>query len=164
MPKRALIVFAGIAILAVAGTAGWQWYFQLPAPQRATNQQVLRWLVFKDLEQESLETRVALVDRLQEMPAESFNQNQGGKPQLSASYRERLKRNAKLLQADWFEHRCRQYANCEMERRLQFLEAQLEAVLRWSELSKWWSASDAAESGLSAFFGQIQTWLDWKQI
>ena len=158
----------GLLLLAAAGlSAVWRLYFHLPAPQQATRQQVLRWLVLRDLRLEPPQVQLALMERLQDelqegLPAEAVE------ARVPSKYEAQLRSNADLLTELWFTTRVRQYHELDRRERVAFLKDQIETLLKWSRMRQQLqqeSSGGAASRGTStagstaAFFDEIEGWM-----
>lgn len=118
-----------LAILAGAGWLGWAWFF--PAPADASPAAIGRWLAKRDLSRVSDQTRLALVDRLQELLlAES---GMAAFPDPRPDDLERLAGNVELLSHVWFLARGSEYQNSPPQERMSFLRQQVDAVTVWGE-------------------------------
>ena len=98
-------------VLVVLGTAvagGYYMITRLPPPAACSKEQLLRWLVLRDLSTASPRTRSALVDRLQTEILRDPNVVEGASS-LTPSQSRQLHKNVKLLQHVWFVDRVDQY-------------------------------------------------------
>ena len=86
-------IFATLALVSlVSGGAGSSWYFltvHLPHPRDASPEQLLRWMVQRELRNESPDVQLALVDRL-EAELTSRSKLDGVASQLSDGQRRQL--------------------------------------------------------------------------
>lgn len=105
-------------------------FSNLPHPRVASHNQLMYWVVLRDLKQFEPEIHLALVDRFAEEAAEIFEKNNASQAALSPSQTERLLANIELLKQVWFKDRIATYCDishpetCEafMSRQVQLLE------------------------------------------
>jgi hypothetical protein len=89
----------GIFLAVVAGSI-WVYSSQLPTPENADREELLQWLVTRDLSGESAHTRAVLARRL---GSEFVNVDWGGlNGRMTGEYRRRLWQNLPLLLEPWF--------------------------------------------------------------
>ena len=135
MPARWLFGAVGIAAAVMAVVLFFAWYAAwLPQPERATRTQLLRWVVLRDLHDESPEVRAALIDRLIDefRTLDDFGADAtSGASALHERHRQRLVRNVALLEQEWFASGCRRFAN-EPERRGDIVAEAVTVAERWS--------------------------------
>lgn len=165
--RRRLFALVILACLAAAGCSTWLMVFQLPHPRSANRDQLLRWLVLRDVANESEEIQIALIDRIEEELLAGIEIDDGDQT-VSRKYVDRLNANSIQLQSVWFHRRVIDYANCKPDQRIGFLQRQIQVVAQWSVLQgqiyKWWDKSDLnpseyQEKSVVEFFDQIDAWM-----
>ena len=152
-------------VLVTSGIVGWMAWMtlSLPEPQHASRSQLLKWLVMRDLADESRHTRRALIERFQQelLAGQRFAARSD---QVHASRRVQLLANVDLLQRDWFEWAAERYGRCEQDERLPYLERQIQTVLSWTQveadLAETTASAEKSKSSLGHFFQRIENWLD----
>ncbi|MEE9603559.1 MAG: hypothetical protein V3V75_09655, partial [Thermoguttaceae bacterium] len=101
MTTRRSIPLILILVATAALTAGFFYQPSLPHPRDADREQLVRWLVLRDLRGESGELRLALIQRLeQEFSAEVDWDSMSDR--LTQSQQQRLRDNLVLLLRPWF--------------------------------------------------------------
>lgn len=101
------------------GVVYWR-FTNLPHPNESSHNQLMYWVVLKDLSQYDHDTQLALVNRFAGEANEIFKNNNAAKAQLSDAQSQRLLNNIELLKQVWFEDRIAQYCeignieNCEV--------------------------------------------------
>jgi hypothetical protein len=161
---RGILAIVLLTVLALSGlsAAGYFWLLRLPHPSEATRDQLLHWLVLREVANEPPEVQQALVDRLQEELLGGLEPGADAAA-LSSAYREQLQRNISTLKRVWFETRTQQYAACPAGEKFAFVERQIAVVAAWStfELDVHHGSSDDSPSGSagSQFFDEIETWI-----
>lgn len=147
-----LIAFGG----ASAAVAWYVLLVRLPEPSVASRPQLLRWLVLRDLEYESPEIQLALVDRLEtEISADDLGPD--GTAFLSDSQRARLEKNVEVLKNVWFRSRVDRYFASDPPRRMDYLAAQLAVVARWAQIDSRLAESRGGQP--ADLFQQIDAWI-----
>jgi hypothetical protein len=126
-PRRLLVVTLLLAIIAAAG-----WRITFPDPQTASVAGLRRWLVLRDLSQQSDETVLALVDRLQVLLLSE--DSTGSIAEATDAQLKRLGANIDILSHAWFLARARYYQTLDRTQGLNYLSEQIDAVLAWGEL------------------------------
>ncbi|MEE2684931.1 MAG: hypothetical protein VYB09_01360 [Planctomycetota bacterium] len=121
-----------LAVLAGAGWLGWTWFY--PAPADASPAAIGRWLAKRDLSRVSTPTRLALVNRLQELLLAEAGMSVFPDPRPDDL--ERLAGNVELLSHVWFLARGREYQHSPPQQRISFLRQQVDAVTVWGEFDK----------------------------
>ena len=108
-------------------------FYALPHPHDANANQIGYWLVLKDLENEPVETQMALVDRLIE-DTDLISENSGSGYQLSESQSNQLFENICVLKNCWFLDRVQRHHELSSDRKWDFLCKQIDVVHRWVQL------------------------------
>jgi hypothetical protein len=153
-----------VGLCAVAAGAGWfVASLGLLDPAHASRDDLFRWLVLRDLDQEPPQTQLALVERLQQELRAGIEID-GAARALDDSQRVRLRNNVQLLKHVWFVARVDDYERCEPSRRMAYLEEQLATVMSWTaiDLRSAAAASDtvAADARATEFFDEIEHWIE----
>ena len=121
-------------LLAVAVAAAVRLYqAQLPDPSSADRAELLRWLVTRDLNEESPQTRWILAYRLDEEFHEGVDWEQVG-GQLNAERRARLWKNVPLLLEPWFMEKVDGYFKQPPPERLAYVDEMIDTVTIWNGL------------------------------
>ncbi|MCH7724995.1 MAG: hypothetical protein IH991_00740 [Planctomycetes bacterium] len=138
------------------------WYLlvvHLPNPRDASREQLLRWLVQRNLAEEPLETQVALVDRLRVEIEGDIDVCQQANS-LSDEQREQLNTNVQLLKQVWFKMCTTRYYETAAENRTSYLEQQIATIMRWAKVSSQFSSTETtSRSVVSNLFDQIEGWI-----
>ena len=107
----------GVVVLAgLIGTALGVVYLKfvnLPHPNEASHNQLMYWVVMRDLNDHDREIQLALVNRFAAEAKEIFSKSTTGSPQLSDAMSTRLLANIELLKKVWFNDRIDQYCRIE---------------------------------------------------
>ena len=135
MPKHRGIIrlatFLAICLLLciIAGSA-WVYSSQLPDPEHANRDELLRWLVTRDMGQESVHTRAVLARRLDSEFVDVDWEGLGEK--MSAEHRHQLWKNMPWLLEPWFMDKLDGYDKCNETQRQAYVDGIID---RMSELS-----------------------------
>jgi len=148
-----LLILAGIAAAVTVHLS----FFHLPDPETADRDGLLRWLVLKDLNAEEEETRLALVDRLEDELHAGLGQEDLSSASLSEAQEERLHKNTGLLKRIWFRSRVRRYSEREPDEKKPYLDRQILTVFKWSEMNG--AASEDPHDSVTGLFDQIAGWI-----
>lgn len=117
-------------VLGIIAGSAWVYSSQLPAPEYANRDELLRWLVTRDLGQESAHTRAVLARRLDDEFVDVDWEGLGG--QMSVEHRRQLWENMPRLLEPWFMDKLDGYDKCDEARR----EAYVDGIIdRMSQLS-----------------------------
>lgn len=154
-----------LAILAlfslVVGGAGGSWYFvfvHLPHPRQASPQQLLRWMVQRDLAAERYDVQLALVDQLEQELKNELRVDDV-EARLNTEQQQQLRANFQQLKYVWFVSRTKRYFARPPEQRFSFLERQLDVINRLSKLQLA-SRAEASRNEVKAdFFDDIESWI-----
>ncbi|MCX7424556.1 MAG: hypothetical protein NTW96_02830 [Planctomycetia bacterium] len=137
---RAFIRLTALAMavfLAVSVTAAVRLYQsgpygrRLADPSTADRTELLYWVVTRDLNEETPETRRVLAHRLDEEFRAGIDWGTVGE-QLDAERRARLWRNVPLLLEPWFMEKVDGYFNESDERRVAYLDGVIDSVAVWA--------------------------------
>jgi len=154
--NRGWIALAVVVVLAMVSGGVWKSGVFQSNPRHASKAELGRWLVLTDLQTQSPRVRLALVDRLLEVMLgdDPFSPNE--QVDLSPALSSQLSANIELLQYDWFVSRVKRYAATPPDRRMPFLERQVEVVAAWTMLD----SSDAEPAAAAAeFFDDLTRWV-----
>jgi hypothetical protein len=134
---------------------------RLPDPAVANHDELLRWLVTRNLAEESPETRLVLIRRLEQ-------EYRGGvdwdalNGQTTEAQRKRLCSNIPLLLGPWLSDRASAYSRLPNAERRQFIDGIIDSLLAWRGAGQLQGEKDgsAAQSGpaglLSAILRQVE--------
>lgn len=129
-----LIVLSLVAMLGVAAGAGLYYvYAPLPDPSQATTEQLFRWLVTRDLSQESSSTQQAIVHRL-DSDLGSTSDLAECISQLNESRRTMLWTNIGTLLSPWLLEKVDEYAKVPAAEQPAYLDRFLDRVDQWSKI------------------------------
>jgi len=105
----------------------------LPKPAEADREEIVRWLVTRDLGRESSETRQILARRLEEEFGSGVDW-ESTKTQLSESQRNQLWENVVLLLEPWLLDKTQHYSQLPATERTAFLDELLDTVAIWRNI------------------------------
>ncbi|MFT5523559.1 MAG: hypothetical protein ACI9HK_001507 [Pirellulaceae bacterium] len=163
MKHRGLLSMAALLSVAiVGGIVGWaMWSTSLPHPTAASREQIMQWLVLRELPAEPEEISVALVDRIQAEIGTGIDT--AGSTELSTAYKQQLSANIDHLEEVWFRTRCRQYEELPRDNRLAFIIEQIDFLLLWSELDSELHKNEVPEQQrfefTKEFFDNVAAWV-----
>lgn len=112
--KRRGLILALLFVVGFIGTALGVVYLRfvnLPHPKSASHNQLMYWVVLRDLKEYEPDVHLALVDRFAEEAKQIFDKNNTSQAQLSESQSKRLLANIEILKKVWFEDRIAQYCD-----------------------------------------------------
>ncbi len=132
--RGTLTVLVSAAMIVAGAVAAAMLYRPLPAPEQANRDQLLRWLVLRDLSQESEETRAVLVCRLDQEFATGEIDFAATGENLSPEHRQRLWRNVELLMEPWFIDKLQGYLATESDQRVAYLERLIDTIEHWRKI------------------------------
>lgn len=127
---RAGVVVLLVTTVSLAGASIKEWWRALPPPAECSSEDLLRWLATRDLAQESLGTRRALVDRMAAQLGEGIDL----KPieeHLNVAQKRRFTTNVRLLMATWFKDAAANYADLDSRQKAAFLDEHIALVQEW---------------------------------
>jgi hypothetical protein len=150
-----------LVLLATGGVAAAFLFSGLPDPAVANRDQLLRWLVARDLSKESPETRLVLVRRLDEEFATGIDwESLAG--QMSEGHREQLWKNIPLLFRSWLSEKAATYARLSQTQRSKFMDKVLKTLAAWQGADRLQakqgspSSPEAPRTLLMVFLDQIE--------
>jgi len=142
----ALAVLTLAVVLTVSVTAAVQFYQQrLTDPASADREELLRWLVVRDLSEESAQLRRTLAARLEEEfggDRIDWNATAG---QLDGTQRERLWQNVLLLLEPWFTQKVDGYFQLAATERLAYVDRTIDTIAVWRGVES--LRSNSSENG-----------------
>jgi hypothetical protein len=133
----------------------------LPDPAVADRDELLRWLVTRDLAKESPETRLTLVRRLEGEFRRGVDW-EALKRKSTEAQRRRLWNNIPLLFGPWLTDKASIYSRLPSAQRPKFIDDVLDSLLAWRGVDRLQVRKDgnAAQGGmeglLSVFFAQVE--------
>lgn len=133
MRKRSgvVLVLGAFALATVSLAASVDlWLYRVPDPQAADRDGLFRWLVLRDLAQEPLATRQALIARFEE-EFEAGLQLAEATGKADEKYRIRLEQNIDRLVTDWFRLQAAAFHAAPYAQRPALLDAQIDKIERW---------------------------------
>lgn len=144
-----LFVGACVALMSVAGGAGYFLVYPLlPDPTVASREQLLRWVVLRDLSQETFGTRQALVRRL-DVEFDQAPDLAGPAKGLTDSQSTRLRENIAILVEPWFVDKVEHFAQLPQKERLGYVDRFLDRLEQWRKLSAACAKSQLAKGQTS---------------
>ena len=145
---RVVLILMALALAAALGvtvTAAVQIYcYRLPDPASADREDLIRWLVTRDLCNESINTQRTLASRLEE----EFSQDidwEATAGQLDSAQRERLWRNVLVLLEPWFDDKVDAYYALPPAERPAYVDRLLTTIGVWSNIES--LRADSAADG-----------------
>ena len=120
----AALLAAGIGAVVPFLTSG------LPDPAVANRDELLRWLVTRDLAKEPPETRLVLVQRLDEEFRSGVDWDALNR-QTTEAQRKQLWSNIPLLLGPWLSEKASVYWQLPDKQRLQFIDGVIDSLLAW---------------------------------
>jgi hypothetical protein len=133
----------------------------LPDPAVASRDELLRWLVTRDLAKESPKTRLVLVQRLEHEFCSGVDWD-ALKGKTSKEQRKQLWSNIPLLLGPWLSDKASVYSQLSEAKRLQFIDGVIDSLMTWRGADRLQdgnagSTSQNAGGGLiTAMFSQIE--------
>ena len=130
-PNRGTILLAtflgtGFVLAVVVGSV-WVYSSRLPSPENANRQELLRWLVTRDLGEESAHTREVLARRLD---SEFVDVDWGSlNSQMSDEHRRQLWANLPLLMKPWLMDKLEVYISRDETQRAAFVDDFIDRVI-----------------------------------
>ena len=159
--RHAAAVTACLGAIALVAGSYWMSMIQLPSPERADREDVVRWLVLRDLRHETTETRTALLRRVEEEFGGGFDSGELGQ-QLDERYRDRLWTNFLVLLETWYSNQVDGYLATGPSERLAFLDETIAQIEGWKGLAALGPNGDGGsptgDTMLSLFGQQIRLW------
>jgi hypothetical protein len=158
--RRGVLWLLALAALLAAGVGAGRFLFRpgLSDPAVADSDELLRWLVTRDLGQESARTRLVLVQRLeQEFRAgvdwEALNQ------QMTDAHRKQLWNNIPLLLGPWLSEKASHYSQLPVTQRLKFIDGVIDSLLAWRGADRLQTAQ-SSEASSSQSRGVVSVFLE----
>lgn len=158
--RLAAFLTTGFVLAVVAGSV---WVFlaygsQLPSPENANRQELLRWLVTRDLGEESAHTREVFARRLD---SEFVGVDWGSlDSRMSDEHRRRLWANLPLLLQPWFMDKLEAYLNCSDTQRPAFVDGTIDRIIELSGMDCLRATSDGSRPPglMPLFFERVETY------
>lgn len=149
-PNRYVFGFALAIFLGLLSLVLFAFYSRwLPHPEQASRNQLLYWVATRDLDQESLEIRQALLERL---IAEYDNDEQLARLRsdlVPTAYREQITANIKVLKREWFALQVARYSS-DSDARWELVEAGFLQAQRFVEAASRVSEGEGKELDIAA--------------
>jgi len=102
----------------------------LPDPTVADRDELLRWLVTRDLAKESPKTRLVLIQRLEQEFRSGVDWDALNR-QTTEAQRKQLWSNIPLLLGPWLNEKASVYSQLPDKQRLQFIDGVIDSLLAW---------------------------------
>ena len=116
--------------MAIVVGSAWVYSSQLPDPEHADRDELLRWMVTRDLGQESAHTREVLARRLDSEFVDVDWKGLDG--QMSAEHRRQLWENMPLLLEAWFMEKLEVYYRRDASQRQALVDATIDRMVELS--------------------------------
>ncbi len=162
--RSAAVLTACLGAIAILTTAYWVSEFHLPAPATANREDLMRWLVLRDLRTQTPEIRSTLLRRLQEEAQQDLDPD-AIRTQLDPRYHDRLWTNILVLIESWYAHRVDGYLAAPASERPAYLDQTITEVEQWKDLAALAPGQDpslpapSAEAAiLDLFVQQVTSW------
>ena len=130
--KRRGLIWGALLVLGFIGTSLGVVYWRftnLPHPRDATHNQLMYWVVLRDLNQFDHDVQLSLVDRFAEEATEIFGKNKGASGSLTQAQSDRLLQNIEILKQVWFQNRIDQYCSINSPKACEtFLDKQIQLL------------------------------------
>ncbi len=124
---RPTIFLATGLVLAILVASVWFYSSLLPDPEHANRSELIRWMVTRDLGQESAHTREVLARRLDSEFVDVDWEGLDG--QMSVEHRRQLWENLPLLLEPWFMDKLAAYSKCDEAQRQSFVDAMIDHMV-----------------------------------
>lgn len=162
--RSAASLTACLGAIALIATAYWLSEIRLPHPAVADREELMRWLVLRDLQKEPPEIRFTLVSRLQEEVQRNF-EPASLQSRLDPSYRDRVWANVLVLIETWYSANVDRYFESSPDQRPACLDRAIEEVTQWKGLAALRPGSPSADSEtgsdaavIELFAEQVNRW------
>ena len=130
---RPTIFLATGLVLAILAGSAWIYSSLLPDPEHADRNELIRWMVTRDLGKESAHTREVLARRLDsEFVGVDWERLDG---QMSVEHRRVLWKNLPLLLEPWFMDKLAAYSKCDEAQRQSFVDATIDRMVDLSGMN-----------------------------
>ena len=149
MNRRFLLLTLLLAASAIL-TAGLVPRTDLPHPKDASREQLVHWLVLRDLRGEPEELRLVLVRRLEEEFGEGVDWK-GLSGQLSQSQQQRIRENLIVLLRPWFMDKVDGYFSRSGEDRMAYMDRLLDTIVAWRGVDDLPAGGQEGDGGEIAF-------------
>ena len=116
MKRRGLVLGLMVFVGVVGSALGvvYMRFANLPHPNDASHNQLMYWVVLRDLNDYEHDIQLALVNRFADEARDIFGKNNASEAQLSDAQSKRLLANIEILKKVWFDNRVAQY--CDINR------------------------------------------------
>lgn len=125
------------------------WHYRLPSPEDSDRDQLLRWLVTRDLGQESAAVRGALIERIEEEFRQEFDWN-AVSGRMEVEHRRQLAENVPVLLRTWLAEKGREFSKVPAEARLAYLDDLLETIRLLGGVSKLCEGHETGSTGAAS--------------
>lgn len=116
----------------VAGSA-WMYSLRLPDPEHSNRDELVRWMVTRDLGQESVHTREVLAQRF-DREFVGVNWKEFGE-QMTVEHRQQLAGNLPLLLKPWFMEKLDTYGQCDESQQLTCIDDTIDRMVELSGIN-----------------------------
>ncbi|MCG8584897.1 MAG: hypothetical protein MI757_09320 [Pirellulales bacterium] len=154
---RGVLLGATLLALAIGSSAIAVWaMYRLPPAEHAQGRDLMRWLVTRDLREESEATRRSLVLQLEVFLEESHDHERTA-AEMNEQRRHTLEENVGVLLPVWLELGAERHLANEPANRQEFLDKQLSRVEQVGELSQLWRRAARKPTEANPLFGLVET-------
>jgi hypothetical protein len=162
--RRLGIVLGAILVVSASGVGAALYVQQrLPEPDACSREQLIRWLVLRDLAQEPVEVRHRLAIRLEQEFAQGSMNWQAAGARIDESHRVRLWKNVGLLAEPWFLGKVDQYISLSAQERMAYLDRLLDTLTQWKSVEQL-RPSSGQEGASPSFMAQLLQWVrQWQE-
>jgi hypothetical protein len=156
--RRFGIVLGAILIVSASGVAAALYVQQrLPEPDACNREQLIRWLVLRDLADEPVELRHSLAVCLEREFTKGPMNWQAAGSRIDEARRVRLWKNLGLLAEPWFLGKVDQYLALSAQERMAYLDKVLDTLAQWKSVEQLRPAGQNAAQ--PSFTAQLQQWV-----
>lgn len=134
----------------------------LPDPAVANHDELLQWIVARDLTLESPKTRLVLAQRLEQQLCEGIDWDSLNK-QTTEAQRRQLWKNIPLMFGPWLSDKAETYARLSKAQRAKFMDRILATILAWHGADRLQTQQDkntpsgASRGLLSVLMDEVET-------
>jgi hypothetical protein len=144
--------------MVVAAAAAAFWPDGLPDPRRADRDELIRWMVTRDLSTEPVALRTALAERIEREFSEGIDWHEADE-RLGDRHRRRLLANIPLLIDPWLRAKADCFARSAPEEQLAMLDRTVATLRRWQRAEVLVDASPPSD-GSGDMYNRVMAELD----
>jgi hypothetical protein len=132
---KLIILISAVLLAATIGALIILSQYDLPNPACANRQELLAWLAYKDLSQQSWQNRLILANRLEQECSQGLDWKSVG-AFLDKTQQNRILGNIPLLLRPWFIEKARSYGNLTAEKRQDYIDRLIDIITVWTGIEK----------------------------